>query len=104
MTDERGAPVGRRVFLGLVGLGAAGVVVGAKVQDWLEQVIAPIEAKDFTGLSSLLPFGQLPLLLDHRQTSRTAPATQYTLQVKGLVEQPVHDLVRGAHGDARRRR
>ena len=57
-TSSRGAPIGRRVFLSLFGLGAAGVVVGAKVQDWVGNVLAPLEAKDFTGLSSLLPFGQ----------------------------------------------
>jgi len=61
------------VFLGLVGLGAAGVVVGAKVQNWLEQGDGTIEAKDFTGLTSLLPFGKLPLLFDHRQLSRIGP-------------------------------
>jgi DMSO/TMAO reductase YedYZ molybdopterin-dependent catalytic subunit len=86
-TEGGGAPVGRRVFLGLVGLGAAGVVVGAKVQDWLEQVMAPIEAKDFTGLSSLLPFGNYRFYsitgsFPHRARDK------YTLQVSGLVEKP----------------
>ncbi|MGO9873406.1 MAG: molybdopterin-dependent oxidoreductase [Acidimicrobiia bacterium] len=88
MTEpERGTPVGRRVFLGLVGLGAAGVVVGAKVQDWLEQVMAPIEAKDFTGITSLLPFGNYRFYsitgdFPHRARDK------YTLQVGGLVNEP----------------
>jgi DMSO/TMAO reductase YedYZ molybdopterin-dependent catalytic subunit len=88
MTDqERGTPVGRRVFLGLVGLGAAGVVVGAKVQNWLEQVMAPIEAKDFTGLTSLLPFGNYRFYsitgsFPHRARDK------YTLAVAGLVDKP----------------
>ncbi len=88
MTEpDRGAPVGRRVFLGLVGLGAAGVIVGAKVQNWLEQVVAPIEAKDFTGLTSLLPFGNYrfySITGDFPHRARD----QYTLEVKGLVETP----------------
>ena len=88
MTDpDRGTPVGRRVFLGLVGIGAAGVVFGAKVQDWVEQVMAPIEAKDFTGLTSLLPFGNYRFYsitgdFPHRARDK------YTLQVKGLVDKP----------------
>ena len=89
MTEpERGAPIGRRVFLGLVGLGAAGVVVGAKVQNWLEQVVAPLEAKDFTGLTSLLPFGNYRFYsitgdFPHRAREK------YSLEVKGLVDKPL---------------
>ena len=88
MTEsDRGAPVGRRVFLGLVGLGAAGVVVGARVQNWLEQLVAPLEAKDFTGLTSLLPFGNYRFYsitgdFPHRARDK------YTLEVKGLVDKP----------------
>ena len=42
--ETRGTPVGRRVFLGMLGLGAAGVVWGAKVQDVLERVLAPVSS------------------------------------------------------------
>ena len=56
--DVTGAPVGRRVFLGLVGLGAVGVLVGARAQDWLERVVGPLISKDGTGLASLLPVGR----------------------------------------------
>ena len=76
MTEHAGSPIGRRVFLGLVGMGAAGVVLGARVQDWLEQAIAPIEAKDFTGLVSLLPFGRFRYLHDHRQLPAPRTATR----------------------------
>jgi DMSO/TMAO reductase YedYZ molybdopterin-dependent catalytic subunit len=75
------------VFLGLVGVGAAGVLFGAKVQDWLEQAVAPIEAKDFTGLISLLPFGRFryyTITGDFPHRARDV----YTLEVKGLVEHP----------------
>jgi DMSO/TMAO reductase YedYZ molybdopterin-dependent catalytic subunit len=75
------------VFLGLVGLGAAGIVFGAKVQDWIETVMAPIEAKDITGLTSLLPFGNYrfySITGDFPHRSRD----EYTLQVKGLVDKP----------------
>lgn len=83
-----GSPVGRRVFIGLVGLGAAGVVFGAKVQNRLEQLTAGLEAKDFTGLTSLLPLGRFRFYtitgnFPHRDRST------YKLQVNGLVERPL---------------
>lgn len=53
-----GAPVGRRVFLGMLGLGAAGVVFGARVQDAMERALAPVTARDGTGLASILPTGR----------------------------------------------
>jgi DMSO/TMAO reductase YedYZ molybdopterin-dependent catalytic subunit len=86
-TADRGKPVGRRVFLGLVGLGAAGVVLGARVQDWLGKTLAPIEAKDFTGLTGLLPFGRFRFYTvtgGFPKRDRDA----YTLRVDGLVERP----------------
>jgi DMSO/TMAO reductase YedYZ molybdopterin-dependent catalytic subunit len=75
------------LFLGLVGLGAAGVVFGAKVQDAMGNALASIEAKDPTGLTALLPFGRFRFYtvtggFPHRDRSR------YTLHVKGLVERP----------------
>jgi DMSO/TMAO reductase YedYZ molybdopterin-dependent catalytic subunit len=87
MTESSGSPVGRRLFLGIVGLGAVGVVRGAKVQNWLERVTAGLEAKDPTGLTSLLPLGRFRFYsitggFPHRD--RTA----YSLHVKGLVERP----------------
>ena len=88
MTESAGSPVGRRVFLSLVGLGAAGVLFGAKVQNKFEQWAAPIEAKDFTGLLSLLPLGRFRFYtitgnFPHRDRS------VYKLEVKGLVERPL---------------
>jgi DMSO/TMAO reductase YedYZ molybdopterin-dependent catalytic subunit len=85
---DSGTPVGRRVVLGLIGLGAAGVVFGAKVQDRLETATASILAKDPTGLTSLLPLGRFRFYtvtgnFPHRDRS------SYTLHVTGLVERPL---------------
>lgn len=88
MTEpDSGSPVGRRLVLGLIGLGAAGVVFGARVQNRLETATASILAKDFTGLASLLPLGRFRFYsvtgnFPHRDRS------SYTLHVKGLVERP----------------
>ena len=54
----RGAPVGRRVILGMLGLGAAGVASGAYLQDGLDSVLAGVAGKDPTGLTGLVPGGQ----------------------------------------------
>jgi DMSO/TMAO reductase YedYZ molybdopterin-dependent catalytic subunit len=83
-----GTPVGRRVFLGLLGVGAAGVVFGARIQNWLEDNIGQYISKDGTGLSSLLPIGRFRIYSvtgDLPSRSRKS----YRLSVKGLVQQPV---------------
>jgi DMSO/TMAO reductase YedYZ molybdopterin-dependent catalytic subunit len=85
--EATGTPVGRRVFLGLVGVGAAGVLLGARVQDWLERELGPLIAKDGTGLASLLPIGRFRIYtVTGSLPSRSRD--EYTLKVNGLVDQP----------------
>jgi DMSO/TMAO reductase YedYZ molybdopterin-dependent catalytic subunit len=88
VSDSTGSPIGRRVFFGLIGAGAAGVVFGAKVQDRLERWTARLEAKDVTGLLGLLPFGRFRLYSVTRDFPRR-DRREYTLQVKGLVDHPL---------------
>ena len=52
---ESGAPVGRRVVLGMVGLAALGVAFGSTLQRGLDSALAPIRSIDPTGLSNLVP-------------------------------------------------
>ena len=77
--------VGRRVFIGLVGLGAAGVLFGAKVQNWLEDTIGPYLSKDGTGLSSLLPVGRFRIYTVTGDLPWREP-DEYVLRVKGMVD------------------
>jgi DMSO/TMAO reductase YedYZ molybdopterin-dependent catalytic subunit len=86
--EERGTPVGRRVFLGLVGLGAVGVLVGANVQDWLERTVGPLIAKDGTGLASLLPFGRFRIYTVTGDLPSRSRA-EYRLRVQGLVDEQI---------------
>jgi DMSO/TMAO reductase YedYZ molybdopterin-dependent catalytic subunit len=80
-----GAPVGRRVFLGLLGLGAAGIAFGAKAQNALENTVGPIISKDGTGLASLLPIGRFRIYtVTGDLPSRSKQ--DYTLKVRGLVD------------------
>ena len=83
--EARETAVGRRVFLGVATLAAAGVVFGTQVQGWLERNVGPILAKDPTGLLALLPVGRFRIYSvtsDLPTRSRAA----YRLHVRGLVE------------------
>ena len=83
-----GTPVGRRVFLGLLGAGAAGILWGAQAQEWLERHVGPYLAKDGTGLSGFLPIGRFRIYsvtgsMPHRDHD------EYRLRIGGLVDQPL---------------
>jgi DMSO/TMAO reductase YedYZ molybdopterin-dependent catalytic subunit len=83
--EERGSPIGRRIVLGMLGLGALGIVGGAPVSNVLNR----IEAKDPTGLAQLLPAGG-----GFRYYSISGPVKdikpeQYALKVGGLVDKPL---------------
>jgi DMSO/TMAO reductase YedYZ molybdopterin-dependent catalytic subunit len=70
----------------MLGVGAAGVLFGAKAQDWMERVLAPLTARDGTGLSTFLPVGRFRIYsvvgdLPHKSEA------QYRLAVGGHVQQ-----------------
>ena len=83
-----GTPVGRRAFLGLLGLGAVGIVTGATAQRWLERTVSPIIARDPTGLLALLPIGRFRIYTVTGSLPSRSRAN-YRLRVGGLVD---HDL------------
>lgn len=82
-----GTPIGRRVFIGILGVGAVGVLWGAKAQDWLEKSVAPLVSKDGTGLSSLLPIGRFRIYTVTGSLPSKSKAS-YRLKVEGLVDAP----------------
>ena len=86
---NEGSPIGRRVFLGMVGLGAVGVVVGAKVQNVLGDVIRPLQSEDPTGLTDLLPGGNGWRYYTITDGFPSESAAQYRLNVDGLVDHPM---------------
>lgn len=79
-----GTPVGRRVMLGMVGLGALGVVLGARTQTAVDSALAPINSTvgDIVpgtgGFRFYSVAGSIP--------ARTAAG--YRLTVDGLVDKP----------------
>ena len=85
---DDGRPVGRRVVLGLLGLGALGIVTGTRAQSALSSFLAPIQLRDPTGLTSLLPVGDTFRFYSVTGGVPTRDATSYRLTVSGLVDHP----------------
>jgi len=83
-----GSPIGRRVVLGIAAIGAAGIVGGRAMQDWLAKTIAPIQQVDPTGLTSLLPLGATFRYYSVTGSVPSKDATNYRLDVRGLVQTP----------------
>lgn len=84
---SEGTPVGRRIVLGMVALGAAGIAVGARVERVLERAIDPVRRSDPTGLSDLVPIGNFRYYSVTSSVPRLGPA-DYRLRVHGLVDRP----------------
>lgn len=84
-----GKPIGRRVILGMLGLGAAGIVGGGRVQDLMNKVLNPIEAADPTGLTGLIPAaGGFRIYSVTGRLPDRSPAA-YRLAIDGLVDRPL---------------
>jgi DMSO/TMAO reductase YedYZ molybdopterin-dependent catalytic subunit len=85
---DDGAPVGRRVLLGLLGLGALGIVGGTRLQNGLSAVLAPIQTRDPTGLAALVPLGNTFRFYSVTGGLDEASPSDYRLSVSGLVTRP----------------
>ncbi|MGW3955055.1 molybdopterin-dependent oxidoreductase [Streptomyces sp. NPDC004752] len=85
---EEGRPIGRRVFLGTLALGALGVAAAPALQRGTETLLGAVSGKDPTGLTGLLPNGggfryySVAASVPHQ-----GPA-DYRLTVGGLVDRP----------------
>jgi DMSO/TMAO reductase YedYZ molybdopterin-dependent catalytic subunit len=86
--ERRGTPVGRRVVLGMLGLGAAGVAVGSGVQGRLDSILASVSAKDPTGVTGLLPGGGGFRFYSVSNSIPHRSETDYRLTIGGLVDKP----------------
>jgi DMSO/TMAO reductase YedYZ molybdopterin-dependent catalytic subunit len=87
--DRHGTPVGRRVVLGMLGLGTAGVLVGRRLQSAQERVLAPLEARDPTGLTGLIPAGDTFRFYSVTDGFPGRSAAEYRLRLTGLVRRPM---------------
>jgi DMSO/TMAO reductase YedYZ molybdopterin-dependent catalytic subunit len=80
-------PVGRRVVLGMVGLGVAGVFFGAPVSRGVGDLLQPLTSGD-SGLASLVP-GADNFQIYTVVSGYPAPPSDYHLVVDGLVDHPL---------------
>ncbi|GGT40952.1 hypothetical protein GCM10010271_51170 [Streptomyces kurssanovii] len=85
---DPGAPVGRRVVLGMLGLGAAGVAAAPYLQRGLESFLGAAADKDPTGLTGLLPNGGGFRYYSVASSVPRRTAETYRLTVDGLVRKP----------------
>jgi DMSO/TMAO reductase YedYZ molybdopterin-dependent catalytic subunit len=81
-------PVGRRALLGMFGLGAAGILWGAKAQSGLDRLLRPITLNDQTGLSSFLPSSGRFRIYSVTGSLPSRSAEAYRLTVDGHVDRP----------------
>ena len=82
--SAEGAPIGRRVVLGLLGLGAIGVVTGSTIQGWLSN----LQVRDPTGLTSQIPLGNTWRYYSVTGAVTPRDPASYALKVSGLVDNP----------------
>ncbi|WP_374213390.1 molybdopterin-dependent oxidoreductase [Streptomyces sp. G1] len=87
--DGRGVPVGRRLVLGMVGLGALGLALAPKLQSGFDAVLGAAASKDPTGLTGLLPGGGGFRYYSVASSVPERGPADYRLTVDGLVERPV---------------
>ncbi|WP_405466447.1 molybdopterin-dependent oxidoreductase [Streptomyces griseoaurantiacus] len=83
-----GTPVGRRVLLATLGLGALGVAVAPPLQRGLEAFLGGISGKDPTGLTGLLPNGGGFRYYSVTSSVPHKDAGNYRLTVSGMVDRP----------------
>ncbi|PSM38981.1 oxidoreductase [Streptomyces dioscori] len=86
--EKRGTPVGRRVFLGTLGLGALGVYAAPTLQRGTEAFLAGASQLDPSGLTGLLPNGGGFRYYSVTTSVPHKDATNYRLTVDGLVDHP----------------
>jgi len=80
--------LGRRVVLGMVGLGAVGVAIGAPLSRGADRALSSVRGADPTGISGLIPGagGWRYYSVTAKQPDVTA--AEYQLRVDGLVDSP----------------
>ena len=88
--SDDGAPVGRRIVVGMLGFGAIGILVGDAVQARLEEFLRPVTQNDPTGLTSLAPTAGRFRIYTVVNPMPERSDEDYRLTVDGLVERPLN--------------
>lgn len=81
-------PVGRRVVLGMLGLGTLGVFAGRRVQHDVSSALAAVQNADRSGVTGLIPTGDGFRYYSVTGGSPSVSRAGYRLHVTGLVSSP----------------
>src|SRR5471030_1032317 len=87
--DGAGRPIGRRIVLGMLGLGAVGVIFGKQLENVQSNVLDPVVRNDPTGLSNLLPAVDRFRYYNVASSEPNRTIADYKLTVGGLVDRPM---------------
>src|ERR1700730_16030556 len=87
--EDTGTPIGRRVVLGMLTLGGAGVLVGSRIQNVISDVFAPVAAIDPTGIISLIPAAGGFRIYTVTGSLPHESVQKYSLSVTGMVDKPL---------------
>jgi DMSO/TMAO reductase YedYZ molybdopterin-dependent catalytic subunit len=87
--DGVGAPIGRRIVLGMVGLGAAGILVGDTVNGTLQRWLRPVTENDPTGLTGFVPTSGRFRIYSVVSFDPVRSDQDYRLKVDGMVDNPL---------------
>ncbi|MFC4467178.1 molybdopterin-dependent oxidoreductase [Streptomyces xiangluensis] len=86
--EPGGTPIGRRLLLGTLGLGALGVAAAPTLQRGLESFLGGAADKDPTGLTGLLPNGGGFRYYSVTSSVPKKGENDYRLTIDGLVDRP----------------
>lgn len=84
-----GAPIGRRLFLGIVGAGIAGVALGSRLEGAVGSALSGIANENGSGLGALVPGAERFRLYTVTGSFPAVAAARYELEVTGLVARPL---------------
>ena len=85
-----GRPTGRRLFLGMVGLGAVGIVAGSRLENFVGEMLAPIQRDVPNALGNLIPGGgQWQIYNASDGAFPDVSDAQFQLSVDGMVDTPL---------------
>ena len=85
---QKGKPIGRRVVLGMAGIGALGGVFGAPVDGWVADVLQPLSSGVGSGIADLIPGSDYFQLYTVTSGFPEVPP-DYHLVLDGLVDKPL---------------
>jgi DMSO/TMAO reductase YedYZ molybdopterin-dependent catalytic subunit len=85
-----GSPIGRRLFLGMVGLGAVGIVAGSRIETVVGKALEPLQEAAPSALGGLIPGGDTWQIYNASDGAFPDVSNEeFRLVVDGMVDTPL---------------